>query len=590
MSNAGGAAKSQYWYGRIGGIGGAHGVGGSTGGKVTLTNAGAIATTGDYSRGIDGESIGGGGGQGGEGDAGGTGELVIGGAGGASGVGGAVTIANTGKITTAGQAATAVYALSVGAGGGTGGTSTGAVLLGGGPLEALGGEFAGGAVSVTNSGVLTTRGDDADGIYASSVGGGGGSDSGGGSAGGGTGSGVGLGGIGEQTLGDPASAAGGAVSVVSNGPSISTEGMNAVGIRASSIGGGGGDVAIATGGITIGGTMSVDGAGGFVSIANASSITTAGAGSMGLKAMSIGGGGGQVAGAVSVGSSGLMLQIGGNQVLGGDRDTVAADNGGNVTVNNLRTAAIVTKGVEADAIFAQSVGGGGGTGGTVGTLKATTLDIGGIGGATGKGGEVDLTNVAALRTGGAEAVGIIAQSVGGGGGYSGMVGRDGRLGGDGSNFGFGGVINLTNGGAITTTGANSDGIIAQSVGGGGGIAGGVKSFGGVAGNGGPGGDVNVTNNAAIVTSGAGAIGLLAQSVGGGGGIVLSGGNAPTFRFRRRDRQWRRRQRDRQQRRAHQRAPGRFGVVVQSVGGGGGIVGATQSGKAGLRREHDVEPQ
>ena len=64
---------------------------------------------------------------------------------------------------------------------------------------------------------------------------------------------------------------------MSNGPSISTEGVNAVGIRASSIGGGGGDVAIAAGGVTIGGTLSVAGAGGAVSVSNASSITTAGA-------------------------------------------------------------------------------------------------------------------------------------------------------------------------------------------------------------------------------------------------------------------------------------------------------------------------
>ena len=220
--------------------------------------------------------------------------------------------------------------------------------------------------------------------------------------------------------------------------------------------------------------------------------------------MSIGGGGGQVAGAVSVGSSGNTLNIGGN--LGG-RDTAAADNGGTVTVDNLRSAAIATKGVQAVAIFAQSVGGGGGTGGTVGNLlKATTLEVGGVGGATGKGGAVNVTNLAALRTGGNDTAAIIAQSVGGGGGYTGMVGPTGVLGGDDQ-------LRLWRHGQADERRrdhddwANSDGIIAQSVGGGGGIAGGVKSLGGVAGNGGPGGDVKiVTNNAAIVTSGAGAIG------------------------------------------------------------------------------------
>ena len=93
---------------------------------------------------------------------------------------------------------------------------------------------------------------------------------------------------------------------------------------------------------------------------------------------------------------------------------------------------------------------------------------------------------------------------------------------------------MTNNGQIQTTGVNSYGIFAQSVGGGGGIGGdassgltGLVSIGGAGGASGAGGDVTVTNTpslgtaaadtANILTTGFGATAIFAQSVGGGGG-------------------------------------------------------------------------
>ena len=97
---------------------------------------------------------------------------------------------------------------------------------------------------------------------------------------------------------------------------------------------------------------------------------------------------------------------------------------------------------------------------------------------------------------------------------------------------------MTISGNITTYGANSIGIFAQSVGGGGG-AGGMSQIegrgdsgntnlslsislgaglGGAGGAGGAGNTVAVTNQGTIITVGDAAHGIFAQSVGGGGGV------------------------------------------------------------------------
>ena len=89
---------------------------------------------------------------------------------------------------------------------------------------------------------------------------------------------------------------------------------------------------------------------------------------------------------------------------------------------------------------------------------------------------------------------------------------------------------MTSQAAIVTTGTYAHGLVAQSIGGGGGLfqafdASGtplglsVKAGGGAGGNGGA---VNVSATAAIATSGLGAHGIVAQSIAGGGGLVGGG--------------------------------------------------------------------
>ncbi|MBC7047301.1 hypothetical protein G6O52_25580, partial [Salmonella enterica subsp. enterica serovar Heidelberg] len=97
--------------------------------------------------------------------------VTIGGNGSAASTGGTVTITNTGSVTTLRNNATAIFAQSVGGGGGDGGT-TGGVLLTIGGKGASGGNA--GLVTVNHSGNIGTGGNDSNGIFAQSIGGGGG--------------------------------------------------------------------------------------------------------------------------------------------------------------------------------------------------------------------------------------------------------------------------------------------------------------------------------------------------------------------------------------------------------------------------------
>ena len=141
--------------------------------------------------------------------------------------------------------------------------------------------------------------------------------------------------------------------------------------------------------------------------------------------------------------------------------------------------------------------------------------VGGFGGVGSDGNTVTVINSGTIRTYGSAASGILAQSIGGGGGNGGqaIMGLTGMF--QGANYVDIGVTLATL--PIGTTGT-AQGIGKITVGG----------FGGAAANG---GTVNVTNNAAIMTGGTpffgivtgdSAYGIEAQSIGGGGG---NGGNA-----------------------------------------------------------------
>ncbi|WP_159993685.1 autotransporter outer membrane beta-barrel domain-containing protein [Roseomonas sp. 18066] len=622
-----------------GGQGGA----GNTGGAAGLTNTGLITTAGDAAMGVIVQSIGGGGGAGGDSTAasygsGGQGgvsisiSVAVGGRGGTGGTGGAVTVINQGLVATRGQDAYGVIAQSIGGGGGAGGGGDAsasasdakfsfATAVGVGGRGGTGGDA--GTVDLRNSGAILTRGDGADAVFAQSVGGGGGAAGGGTAtyAGGNLSIAVGVGGQGG------AGGQGNAATVVNSG-SILTRGTDAIGLAVQSIGGGGGKAGkggATAGGVTdlsnaqalydtlaaglnfnqavtriadgilqigqigeniqatakelngifdqpqsgkdeegssvsiqvsvsVGGTGGAAGPGGLVSATNTGQISTLGAQSDGIYAQSIGGGGGSGGGASSTSAASddtpvqSAIGVGGNAGGGG--------NGGGVNVVNGAGGSIVTQGVAAFGIFAQSVGGGGGEAalaGTVsGSLRSLSVGIGGSGGVGGDGGAVSVTTEggSSLVTGGKHGIGILAQSIGGGGGLVRTMTTDqtfdpakiadnpqGRIGdvhglvldfgGRNGIAGQGGTVLVTTNAPLTTSGLNAHGILAQSVGGGGGLLVGGRATippGGTGGSGGAqgdGGNVTIRLQAGTVlrTSGDGAFGVLAQSIGGGGGAA-----------------------------------------------------------------------
>ncbi|WP_291009949.1 hypothetical protein [Hydrogenophaga sp.] len=548
---------------------GGNGLAGGNGGEVKVTNSGAITTGGIWSRGIYAHSVGGVGGNGGDtfglaslgGSGGGVGTTcVLAGAlcwpGGAVdlGKGGQVTVDNTGNIRTTNYGANAIFAQSVGGGGGSGGMSLGLLSIGG---SASGGGNGGQVTVRNNSQTLNTGLADAAAIYAQSVGGGGGQ--GGDSVAVGPYISLGIGGRGG------AGGDGGAVDVQSGTGSITTTGDRSAAIFAQSVGGGGGDggfaISAAAGkefsfSVALGGDGAGGGNGGAVQVRSASSIATFADDAAGIQASSVGGGGGNggfsIAASASLGYS-FGVSIGGSGSAGGTGGAVAVG-----LETEQVTGTIKTYQERSAGIKAVSVGGGGGDGGfsiAAGAAKAGafTFSLGGSAGAGGIGGAVDVFSAADITTKEISSYGILAQSVGGGGGVGGFSVAGGfsagptvnvSIGGAGGDGGTGGAVNVGTGvapiaGNITTEGKGSSGIQAVSQGGTGGaggfsVAGGMSkdsgsisfSKGGTGGNGATSGEVWVVSEAVINTRGTDASGIFAQSLagnGGNGGFSVAGG-------------------------------------------------------------------
>ena len=525
------------------GIGGTGGAGADADGVTVKTSDGVIATGGDRSYGLLAQSVGGGGGDGGFAVAGGISSapsinLSMGGDGGVGGNGAEVDVTNGSVVTTGGAGSHALFAQSVGGGGGSGGFSVGGgVSWGGSSISTtFGGEGEsggfGGNVGLTNNGTLTTSGDDAYGILAQSVGGGGGD---GGMAFSGSLAGSGAKSV-SFTLGGGGGEGGAAGTVdVENSGVVDTSGGSAHGILAQSIGGSGGNggmavsLALATSGTpgvyNVNVASSVGGGGGdggfarAVQVNNYSNIITRGESSHGIFGQSVGGGGGTGGASLSVAGGwnpaesnvvNVSLSVGGE---GGD-----GNNGGAVNVVN--NGSIETVGQASYGINAQSVGGGGGIGGDSSALtvsldpqdytsdtnffsmeKTLVLAMGGNGGGASDGGLASVTNVGTIVTRGNDAYGIFVETVGGGGGVGGAAEHDPpleflgpaedaaaaileayeafdkfdtlqiTLGGRGGSSGDGGDAIVQNDGSIETFGHGADGIFAQSIGGGGGVGG-----------------------------------------------------------------------------------------------------------------------
>ena len=477
----------------VGGDGGAGGIGGDV--VVTNDASGIIRTAGITSDGVFAQSVGGSGGSGGSAT---TGTLVfpieiegveipaisanvsVGGSGAGGGEAGLVTVTNNGEIETAGFMSNGVFAQSVGGSGGRGGhatnislgydaTFTGKVAVGG-----SGGHGGiGNTVTIDNFGFIHTLGDFANGVFAQSVGGGGG------------------------TGGNATN-----ISLTLSPPPTSPEDF----IPTTSV-----DFDLA-----IGGNGGPGAHGGNVSVTNEGTIITEGLFATGVMAQSVGGAGGSGGDArvisveltadpmdflplTDLTSLDIALVFGGSGEGGG--------NGGDVTVTNisdLETLGIRTSGAFAHGIVAQSVGGGGGSGGSAMTFEFSNADImpeipvlddisnlttiamtlQGSGGPGGNSGDVTLNSVGNIWTEGDFAMGLVAQSVAGGGGLAGFYNPHGVTNNEIANILFNTIIDTDAG----------------------------LSFAGSVGGAGTAGHIKVDHFGNIQTLGDGAHGLFAQSV------------------------------------------------------------------------------
>ena len=421
----------------IGGSGG----GGGAAGLIAVTNSGTVATMGRHSDAIVVQAIGGGGGKGGAAstaaspDTGGS--VNIGGNGGSSSDvdannGGQPTVTNSGTVYTVGALSSGIVAQSIAGGGGIGGTSS--VTMGsnsnersiGFPIN-LGGlaKVANGlseTALVENTGTIETRGHDSYGIIAQSISGGGGI---------------------VKTLAADLDTGNGSANSASSKVFDLDLGLGADGTTTS-------------------------GASGAVFVTNdvGGSITTSGDNGIGILAQSVAAGGGLALGGRPTGTTTTELLGSGTKTGSATQGSSAnpADNQGvNVTVNG----SIATSGAGGVGVFAQSVGGGGGIAGDIGN----TMDFGGVGGGNvassriGSGGDITVTvsDGASITTTNKNAPGVIAQSVGGGGGW--FAGDDYALVGTAGGNGTGGDVSITLDGTVNAGGSASAGIIAQSTGG-----------------------------------------------------------------------------------------------------------------------------
>ncbi len=546
-----------------------------SGGQVVVDHSGTITSSGTASFGVAALSIGGAAfvtGNGGPGYLGSDGATVPG-----NGAEVSVTTELGSIVNTDGAGAHGIVALSVANGGVIlnefSGTSEADGFIIGNSENSSGAATLGGSVTVVHGGEIITGSGREEaqasiGIVAQSIGGGGGS----------------AGGKPAAFVGDQGGAGGDGGTVGVNtaaGSRILTLDTNSLGVLAQSIGGGGGNGGNAFGlFVAVGGKGGSGGEGGAVNVGVGGVLETLADHSTGVMAQSVGGGGGHGGTATEIGA-GVGLGMGGKGGSGGSGGVVTGTVGAGGTLTTL--------GNNSTALHLMSVGGGGGSGGAAssytvpvgddGAHLAISLAIGGSGGDGGSGGAISGTNAGVILTGtntvtfpgagqpdGADSYGILAQSVGGGGGHGGLatakslsfrlsgsgaiadtttgsttlgvtLGASVGVGGSGGLAADGGVVGLTNTGSVTTRGDGSHAMIAQSVGGGGGMGGdstatstlGARSglvsslnlsIGGAGGKAGAGGSVSLTNSggsSTVRTHGQDASGLVAQSVGGGGG-------------------------------------------------------------------------
>jgi uncharacterized protein with beta-barrel porin domain len=280
------------------------------------------------------------------------------------------------------------------------------------------------------------------------------------------------------------------------------------------------------------------------------SIDTSGNDAVGIVAQSVGGGGGNVvvmqteatAAGLSSGSTNPLADPAGslNSVTVGSNAGPTEKNpgkictavpggywfdscggGGTVTVNTSADSSVSTSGLNAYGVLAQSIGGGGGW--IVGLTEKNSNPfnqpvMAGIGG------NVDLSLAGTISTTGDGAYGVLAQTIGGGGILGGNLAsattpelfpHDFFGGDNATRDGAGGNIVINNSGSIITTGKNAHAIFAQSVGGGGGLwaTTGGNVFMGSTGGEGDAGSINISNNGTVQAKGQGSSAIYVNSQG-----------------------------------------------------------------------------
>ena len=209
------------------------------------------------------------------------------------------------------------------------------------------------------------------------------------------------------------------------------------------------------------------------------------------------------------------------------------------TSRSTRTGGVQTAGDQSQGVSVQSIGGGGGravvdvrsvqerTTAPGATTSTATVGLGADPSFGNNGGNMNLELNGSTVTLGDYSPGLVLQSIGAGGGQaflSGLASATVNIGAIDGSTGNGGNIQLSNTGAIATAGELSDGIVLQSIGGGGGyVITDLKpsdvTVNARRGNEGDGGNIDFTQIGDIVVTGDRSRGVFAQSIGGGGGIV-----------------------------------------------------------------------
>lgn len=569
------------------GLGGEGAAGGNAGQVKVISTGEIISTNGVLSDGIHAQSVGGGGGNGGSSSTSSTFRIQdtdnfqaqaiislsnvkattrvglafaagLGGAGGAGGSGAVVEVANSSTINTSGNSSNAIFAQSIGGGGGNTGSDSnrlvGATYSIGLSLGSSGAPGNGGSISVQSNADINTSGHSANGIVAQSIGGGGGFSSTVNQTealSGDSNINLALGAIGGANI-----LAGGVSVGTDNNPvsgKIITGGNNSSLIIAQSVGGGGGlissnndvksSVGIVTNVASLGATAasssasflkdspSLKGDSDLVNVRSNASMSTSGANSLGILGQSIGGGGGFV---TINNSFSTVSALNESYSLGAQDDSTGL--GKDVSIGQFGSS-ITNVGPNSIAIAAQSIGGGGGlvlsntsSSNLINVTAVESIKIGGFVSTGSDAGKVTVDSNSAISVTGSNAVGVLAQSIGGGGGLV-VLNVSGKadsgsatIGGSSETNAKGSDVNVTIKKSITVSGTSAVGVLAQSVGGGGGAlltsgySGLNPTFSAGSGNG---GDVTVKVNAPISVSGSGSIGVIAQSVGGGGGIYVN---------------------------------------------------------------------